>query len=106
MSKRESGASASALGWLVPWVQVCEMAWVGPQVIAYRTVRLVSGGWPPTARAWLEYNRMVTEKVNAFGQVGRVVLTTSPGTGLAAVSAAIEPLHRVVLANRRRLSRG
>lgn len=105
MSKQKPGGHASALTWLAPCVQMWEMALVTPQVVAYRTIRIVSGGWPPNARDRLEYTRMVTEKVNAFGQVATAMLALSPGTGIAAMSGVIEPLHRKVLANHHRLSR-
>lgn len=105
MAKRDPVSLASPRTWLSPWVQMCEMAVVAPQVVTYRTIRIVTGGWPPNRRDRLEYARMVTEKVNALGQVSTAVLKARPGTGVAAMSGAIEPLHRKVLANHRRLSR-
>ncbi len=95
---------ASARVWLAPCVQMCEMAFVAPQVVAYRTSRMVAGGWPPTARERREYTRMVTEKVEAVGQVAGAMVAFSAGAGPTPLITTIDSLHRKVMANHRRLS--
>lgn len=89
--------------WVLPWLQLVEIAWTAPVVIAYRTARMATGGWPPSARDRREYTRMVQEKVEAFGQAAAVAVTT-PFTAHT-VGRIITPVHRRVVANRRRLSR-
>ena len=77
---------------------------VAPQVVAYRTARILSGGWPPTARDRQEYTRMVTEKADALGQVATAMLALSTGAGPQAMTRTIESMHRKMMANHRRLS--
>lgn len=64
------------------------------------------GGWPPSARDRREYTRMVQEKAEAFGQTAVAAMTTPPKDTAKAVGSALAPVHRRVVANRRRLSRG
>lgn len=91
---------------LSPWIQVCEIAWAAPQVIAYRTARMVRGGWPPSARDRREYARMGREKVEVLAQAAVAAATSSPRAGAAVIGTTVASVHRRVLANRRRLSRG
>lgn len=104
--KRTPGGSLPGSGWVRPWLQVVEIAWSAPVVIAYRTARMVTGGWPPSARDRREYQRMVLEKVEAVGEAVAVAVTTPPTDTAAAVGKVIAPVHRRVVANRRRLARG
>ena len=104
--RRTSGVSSPGPGWVKPWVQAAEIAWSAPVVIAYRTVRMASGGWPPSARDRREYTRMVQEKVEAFTQAATAAVRTPPKDTAKAVGAVLGPVHRRVVANRRRLSRG
>lgn len=89
-----------------PWVQVVEIAWSAPLVIGYRTARMVTGGWPPSARDRREYARMVQEKAAALGQAAVAAVTTPPKDTARVVGNVLAPVHRRVVANRRRLSRG
>jgi hypothetical protein len=103
--RRTSAGSLPGAGWVKPWLQVTEIAWSAPMVIAYRTARMVSGGWPPSSRDRREYIRMVQEKVEAFSQAATAAVTTPPKDTAKAVGSVLGPVHRRVVANRRRLSR-
>lgn len=92
--------------WVRPWMQVVEIAWSAPVVIVYRTARMVAGGWPPSARDRREYTRMVQEKAQAFGQAAAAAVTTPPKDTATALGNILAPVHRKVVANRKRLSRG
>jgi hypothetical protein len=105
-STRTSGVPLPGPGWVKPWFQAAEIAWSAPVVIACRAVRMASGGWPPSARDRREYTRMVQEKVQAFSQAATAAVTTPPKDTAKAVGAVLGPVHRRVVANRRRLSRG
>lgn len=87
-------------------MQLVEIAWSAPLVIGYRTARMVTGGWPPSARDRREYTRMVQEKTEAFGQAAFAAVTTPPRDTATALGNVLAPVHRRVVANRRRLSRG
>ncbi len=87
-------------------MQLIEIAWSAPVVIAYRTARIATGGWPPSARDRREYTRMVQEKAEAFSQAAVAAVTTPPKDTAKAVGNALAPVHRRVVANRRRLSGG
>src|ERR1700754_4328937 len=87
----------SATDWIAPWMQVCEIAATAPLVIGYRTVRMLSGGWPPSARDRREYTRMWQEKVEAFAQAATAAATAAPGP--AAGGRALAPLRRRVRGN-------
>ena len=87
-------------------MQLVEIAWSAPVVIAYRTARIVTGGWPPNARDRREYTRMVQEKAEAFRQAAAAAVTTPPKNTSKALGDVLAPFHRRVKANRRRLRRG
>ncbi|WP_285655538.1 hypothetical protein [Actinomycetospora sp. NBRC 106375] len=99
------GSSIPGAGWVRPWLQLAEIAVSAPVVVGYRTTRLVLGGWPPPARERRELVRMVTEKADAFGRAAVAAVTTPPRDAAAAVGAVVAPVHRSVVANRRRLAR-
>lgn len=86
-------------------MQVAEIAWSAPLVIAHRTARMAKGGWPPNARDRREYTRMVQEKVEAFGQAATAAVTTPPKDTARLLGAVLTPVHRRVVANRKRLTR-
>ena len=92
-------------GWVTPYLKVCEMTLVAPQVVAYRTARIVSGGWPPSTRDVRENTRMVTEKIDACGQMVTAVLAFSSGAGPASSPGPSTRCTGRVKANHRRLSR-
>ncbi len=92
-------------GWVRPWMQLVEISWSVPVVISYRTARMVTGGWPPSPRDRRELTRMVQEKAEAFGQAAVAAVTTPPKDTAKAVSNVLAPVHRSVVANRRRLTR-
>ncbi len=102
--KRTIGGSIPGADWVRPWLQLVEIAWSAPVVIGYRTARMVQGGWPPSARDRREYSRMVQEKIEAFGQAAFVAVTTPPKDIAKALGNVLAPVHRRVVANRRRLS--
>ncbi|GAA3240571.1 hypothetical protein GCM10017691_42850 [Pseudonocardia petroleophila] len=86
-------------------MQLVEISWSAPVVIAYRTVGMVAGGWPPSPGARREYRRMVQEKVEGFAQAAVVAVTTPPRDTARLVGDVLAPVHRRVVANRRRLAR-
>lgn len=92
-------------GWGGPLVQVGQIAWAAPQVVVHRASRMLRGGWPPSARDRREYVLMAREKVEGLVEVA-TVLATSSRTGSALAQQALTPVHRRVLANRKRLARG
>lgn len=94
----------SATDWIGPWMQACEIAWTAPFVIGYRTTRMLTGGWPPSARDRREFTRMWQEKVESFAQAATAAATAAPGP--VAVGRALSPVRRRVRGNARRLSRG
>ena len=94
----------SATDWIAPWMQMCEIACTAPLVIWYRTARMLTGGWPPSARDRREYTRMWQEKVEAFTQAAMAAATAAPGP--VAAGRALAPVRRRVRGNARRLSRG
>lgn len=104
-AKRTVGRSLPGAKWVRPWLQLVEIAWSAPIVITYRTARLVTGGWPPSARDRREYTRMVREKAEAFGEAAMAAATPAKDTATA-LGDVLAPVHRRVRANRRRLSRG
>ena len=93
-----------ATDWIAPWMQMCEIACTAPLVIGYRTGRMLTGGWPPSARDRREYTRMWQEKVQAFTRAAMAAATAPPGP--VAAGRALTPVRRRVRANARRLSRG
>ncbi|MDP2411661.1 MAG: hypothetical protein Q8M26_15415 [Pseudolabrys sp.] len=83
------------------WFEAARFAADMQQVVALRMMRLASGG--PLAET--ECQRMVSEKVAAFGEAQGVLMTAlMTGTSLevAAVKAYV-PYRRTVRANSRRL---
>jgi len=105
-TQRRKTASFPGAEWARAWTQAVEISWSAPIVIAYRTSRLLMGGWPPSARDRREYVRMWQEKVDAFGHAYLAAITTPPQDTARMVAAAAGPVHRRVVANRRRLARG
>lgn len=104
--KRTVGGSSPGTDWVRPWMQLVEIAWSAPLVIGYRTARLMTGGWPPSARDRREYRSMVQEKAEAFGQAAVAAVTRPSKDTAKAAGSVLAPVHRRVVANRRRLSRG
>jgi len=104
MAPRKIARHLSATDWITPWMQACEIACTAPLVIGYRTTRMLTGGWPPSARDRREYTRMWQEKVEAFTQAAIAAATATPGP--VAVGRALNPVRRRVRSNARRLSRG
>jgi hypothetical protein len=104
--RRTTAGSLPGAEWVRPWLQLVEIAWSAPMVIGYRTARMVAGGWPPSARDRREYTRMVQEKADAFGQAAVAALTTPPKDTARVVGNVLAPVHRRVVSNRRRLTRG
>lgn len=102
--KQTVGGSLPSASWIRPWTQLVEIAWSAPVVISYRTARIMTGGWPPSARDRREYTRMVHEKAEAFGQAALAAMTTPSKDIAKAVGYTLAPIHRRVVANRRRLS--
>lgn len=90
-------------GWVRPWLQAAEIAVSAPVVIGIRTVGMVRGGWPPSAKARREYSRMVREKAEGFTRAAVVAVTTPPRDTARSAAAVLAPVHRRVVANRRRL---
>jgi hypothetical protein len=78
-SSRHVTQAPSATDWIAPWMQLCEIACTAPLVIGYRTARLLTGGWPPSARDRREYTRMWQEKVEAFAQAAMAGATAPLG---------------------------
>jgi hypothetical protein len=105
-NKRPAVRSVPGAGWVRPWLQLVEIGWSAPVVIGYRTARMVAGGWPPSARDRREYARMAQEKIEAFGQAATAAVTTPPRDVAALLGNVLTPVHRRVVANRRRLTRG
>ena len=99
----QSGSSVPGAGWVRPWLQLVELACSVPMVIGHRTVRLLAGGWPPSRRERRELVRMVGEKAEVFGQAAVAAVTTPPKDTAKVVGNVIAPVHRRVVANRRRL---
>ena len=102
-TSRHVTRAPSATDWIGPWMQMCEIACTAPLVIGYRTARMLTGGWPPSARDRREYTRMWQEKVEAFTQAVMAAATAAPGP--LAAGRALTPVHRRVRGNARRLSR-
>ena len=101
---RHATRAPSATDWIAPWMQMCEITATAPLVIGYRTARMLTGGWPPSARDRREYTRMWQEKVEAFMQAAMAAATAPPGP--VAAGRALTPVRRRVRRNAQRLSRG
>jgi hypothetical protein len=104
-TRRRSTGSVPGAEWVRAWTQLAEITWSAPMVIGYRTGLMLMGGWPPSARDRREYTRMWREKAEAFGQVYVAALTTPPQDAARIAARVVAPVHRRVVANRRRLSR-
>jgi hypothetical protein len=104
--KRTVLGSLPGAGWVRPWMQLVEITCSAPVVIAYRTARMMTGGWPPSARDRREYTRMVQEKAEAFGQAAVAAVTTPPKDTAKALGNIVAPVHKRVVSNRRRLAGG
>jgi hypothetical protein len=103
-TSRHVTRSPSATDWIAPCMQMCQIGCTAPLVIGYRTARMFTGGWPPSARDRREYTRMWQEKVEAFTQVAVAAATARPGP--VAAGRVLTPVRRRVRGNARRLSRG
>lgn len=103
--KRTTNGSLPGAGWVRPWFQLVEITVSAPVVIGYRTVKLVTGGWPPSARDRRELVRMVQEKAGAFGEAAMAAVTTPPKDTATLVGNVLAPVHRTVVSNRRRITR-
>jgi len=101
---RHSTRPPSATDWIAPWMQMCEIAYTAPLVIGYRTARILTGEWPPSARDRREYTRMWQEKVVAFTRAATTAATAPPGPVTA--GRILTPVLRRVRSNAQRLSRG
>jgi hypothetical protein len=81
------------------------MAMAIPEVIAHRTTRMMLGGWPPSTRDQVEYARMIQEKGEAFVESWLAATLAWQRGGSAVMHESLGPVHRRVIANRRRLAR-
>ncbi|HEV7861340.1 MAG TPA: hypothetical protein VGR20_01530 [Acidimicrobiia bacterium] len=98
-------AAGSPDAWLSCWTTACEIAWTAPLVVGNRVVRMMWGGWPPSARQQREVRRMGEEKAAAFWEASLAAGRAWPMMTAATVDAALRPVHRRVVANNRRLNR-
>lgn len=132
--QRPAGGLPVAPSWAT-WMKLWEVGATAPLVIGYRLMGMAPPGMPPTARQQRELTRMGQEKVDAWSQgvlaSGQRILEAnlaltgvfwrqvwagalSPGVFTAAVARlgpqlltdSLTPVHRRVVANNRRLSRG
>lgn len=103
--KRTVGGSLPGARWVRPWMQLVEITVSVPVVIGYRGARMATGGWPPSARDRRELTRMVQEKAAAFGEAAVAAVTTPPKDTAQLIGNVLAPVHRTVVANRRRLTR-
>lgn len=98
--------AASGGDWMSLWVKSWEVAWAAPMVVGYRLSRMAWGGWPPSGRDRREYRRMGQEKADAAVEMWTALALAWPATAAATMQRALVPVHRRVVANNRRLSRG
>ena len=104
MGRGQVGRTADGSEWVDLWFACAQTAWLVPQVVAYRTVEAMTGGWPPNAKGRREYARMVWEKPEAFTEA-MLAFAGAPLFGAAGLQAALAPISRRVSANQLRLSR-
>jgi hypothetical protein len=104
-AQRRNTGSMPGAEWVRAWTQLLEITWSAPVVISYRSGLMLMGGWPPSARDRREYTRMWREKAEVFGQAYLAALTTPPQDAARMAARVVGPVHRRVVANRRRLSR-
>ena len=97
--------TALGLEWIPAWIKSWEIAWAAPQVMTYRMIRMMWGGWPPNARDRREYTRMGQEKADAFTQSMMAGALAWPMVSAAAFEKMLAPVHSAVTSNNRRLSR-
>jgi hypothetical protein len=97
--------TAMGLDWVPAWIKAWEIAWAAPQVVTYRMMRMMWGGWPPSARDRREYSRMGQEKADAMTQSLMAGAMAWPMAGAAVFEKMLAPVHTRVTANNRRLSR-
>lgn len=90
---------------LAPWFQLAEVAWSAPLVIAHRLGRMATGGFPPNRRDSREYTRMVQEKSDALVESATALALAGPAAAASLLRASVTPVHRRVVANRKRLGR-
>ena len=121
MPSRHRGRGAARIS-----IQALELAIAAPQVMAYRLATMALAGASPTARDRREFHRMGVEKIAAFYESWNAMflallranlnLAVTPfqfwwslhrrrRTGLAILGASLDPIHRRVTANARRLRR-
>lgn len=109
-------------------VQMAELAFAVPQVVAHRVTRMALAGHAPSARDRKEFQLMSNEKTAAFGQacfamwlhgfhaqqqLALAMMKTAalPSTaaltraGLGVLGKGLAPVHRTAVANAKRLSR-
>ncbi len=72
-------------------LSLAEIAVFAPLVIARRTARMLTSGFPPPAREVREFHRMWAEKVDGFSRAAVVLVTSKPGP--ATLERALEPLR-------------
>jgi hypothetical protein len=82
-------------------LSLAEIAVFAPLVIARRTARMLTSGFPPPAREVREFHRMWAEKVDGFSRAAVVLVTLKPGP--ETLERALEPIRTRVRANARRL---
>lgn len=85
------------------WLRLAEIAVWAPVVIGHRTARMLTGGWPPSARDRREYTRMCTEKASELVRAAGTVVSSTPGP--ATMVQVLTPVRNTVRGNARRLSR-
>lgn len=101
---RHTVRTASVTDRIAPWMQMCEIAATAPLVIGYRTARMLTGGFPPSARDRREYTRMWQEKVETLSRAAVAAATSTPGP--VAVGRVLTPVRNRVRGNARRLAKG
>lgn len=109
-------------------VQMAELAFAAPQVVAHRVTRMALAGASPSARDRREFHQMGAEKLAAAGEawfamwvqalhaqqqlaLGAMKTAALPSTasltraGLGVLGQGMAPLHRRAVANAKRLAR-
>ncbi len=96
MKKKDPGSE-----WVELWMTMWQTAWLAPQVVAHRTLAMMTGTWPPNRGNRREYARMIWEKPEALTEAF-FALGTAPLFGAAQAQALLAPVSRRVQANHRR----
>jgi hypothetical protein len=101
LSKQFDAAQSGWFGVLNTWLEAASFSMDVQRVVSLRIMRLASGG--PLAAT--EAQRMISEKVSAFGEAQvAIALALATGGGFyAATAEAYAPYRRCVRANRLRL---